>query len=224
MEDQDETVPFVHSVIRQTWLSRRPDPAGWFEAAIAVLALAGGSLLYWSDLGGAGSWMPVSKEAVFHGGEIWRLWTALFAHGDPGHLLSNAALFFVFAGFLRGYFGGGVFPLAAFFFGGVINLLSVATQAPALKLIGASGMVFWMGGAWLALYVGLNRQKTLSQRLLRAAGVAVVLFLPSEAFDPSISYRTHGIGFALGAIWGVGYFLWNRRRFRSAEVVEVVVD
>ena len=40
----------------------------------------------------------------------------------------------------------------------------------------------------------------LGQRYLRTLGVAVLLFMPSEAFDPAISNRTHLAGFFLGVL------------------------
>jgi len=79
-------------------------------------------------------------------------------------------------------------------------------------LIGASGVVFWMGGAWLALYVMIEVRRTLKQRLLRALGVGLLLFFPSEAFDPQVSYLTHAVGFAMGLVSGLLVYFINRKK------------
>ena len=168
--------------------------------------------------------MSASGSSVFAKGEIWRLWTTLFAHGDEKHLLSNSFLFFILGSFMAGYFGLKNFPLIALLFGGLINFLVLRHMPPEVNLIGMSGVVFWLGGAWLVLYFLIDRRKSLYQRTVRAIGVGLVLFFPAEAFDPSVSYSSHLIGFALGALWAVFYFLWNRRRFRSAETYRLIMD
>lgn len=168
--------------------------------------------------------MMASQEKVFLFNEWPRLWTTLFVHGDFKHLLSNSFLFFILGYFLTGYFGVYVFPLGALFFGGVINWLVLQTMPSTVSLIGMSGVVFWMGGAWLTLYLVLDRSKSLFQRSLRALGVGLVLFFPAEAFDPQVSYRSHLIGFILGIVWALGYFAINHRRFRKSEVREMVYE
>lgn len=207
-------------VIRSTWLSAKPRPESSFVAATATFSLVAASLLYWTDTWNAKAWMPASADAVFERGEIWRLWTTLFAHGDAGHLASNSFLFFILGFFLFGYFGLRIFPLAAFFWGGIANLIVLKTYAPDTQLIGASGIVYWMGGTWLVLYYFLSRQKNLVQRCLRTLGVAILLFMPAEAFQQQVSYRTHFVGFVLGLGLGTWHFLWHRARFRAAEVHE----
>lgn len=168
--------------------------------------------------------MAASGETVFKGHQYWRLWTTLFAHADIGHLLANSLLFVILGYFLAGYFSWHLFPAAALVFGGVTNYFSLKTYPLGTELIGASGLVSWMGGAWLVLYMFLNRRLSVGQRVIRAAGVGLLLFAPSETFDPHISYRTHGIGFALGLVCGFVYFKLRASTFRAAEVVDVVVE
>jgi membrane associated rhomboid family serine protease len=143
-----------------------------------------------------------------------------------GHLLGNSLLFTVLGYFLAGYFGWRMFPLAAFAIGGLVNAISIFLYPPDVQLIGASGVVTWMGGTWLALYFLLNRQKTMGQRAMRATGVALMLFAPAETLDTTahISHQTHLIGFILGVIYGFYYFWRHRTELRSAEVIEEVVD
>ncbi|MBX2988641.1 MAG: rhomboid family intramembrane serine protease [Bdellovibrionaceae bacterium] len=190
----------------------------------AILLLVVASFMNWSGILHADQWMPATEEAVFGRGELWRLWTTSWIHSDMGHLLSNSFLFFVLGYFLNGYFGWWVFPVTALVFGGLTNAAVLGTYPPDVTLLGASGIVYWLGGAWLTLYFLLNRQKSLFQRALRSLGVALVLFMPAEAFQPQISYRTHAAGFALGLLWGVLYFLWRKKEFRAAEVTEEILE
>lgn len=213
-----------HTIVRETWLSRRLDSLPVTVAAMATMTLFFGSLFYWRDSWSAQLWMPASFAAVFGQHEWWRAWSTLLVHENLRHVLSNSLLFFIVGIFLNGYFGLLVFPLAAFFFGGVTNLIVLQTMPETVQLIGASGIVFWMGGCWLALYFFLDRRKSLPQRALRALGVALVLFMPAEAFDPSISYKAHGVGFILGVVFGLLLYLWQSAKFHAAEVIEIELE
>lgn len=214
----------IRTVIRETWLSRSISSTASLVSALATLVLALGSLIYSRNWQGLSPLMDAARAQVFEHGEIWRLWTTLFAHADEKHLLSNAFLFFILGIFLRGHFGASVFPLMAFLWGGVINAFALWTMSGQASLIGASGVVFWMGGVWLSLYFLLDRRRTLVQRTLRAVGVGLLLFMPAEAFDPSISYRTHLIGFLLGLVWGTLVYLWRRQEFLAAELIDAEID
>jgi rhomboid protease GluP len=211
-------------VLKQTWLSQKPNSWALVVTALSTLLLVLGCVSYWQDLMGLQALMPASADALFHRHEWWRAWTTLFAHADEKHLLSNTFLFVILGYFLNGYFGILVFPIIAFFFGGLTNFWVLKTSSPDLQVIGASGVVFWMGGVWLALYFSLERRKTLFQRALRAVGVGLLLFFPAEAFDPVISYKSHLIGFLLGVAFGIFYFRIRRKHFRSAEIYELVKD
>jgi membrane associated rhomboid family serine protease len=198
--------------VRTNWLTRKPSPHSTFVTEFSVGLLVVTSFLFWLDIFQAGSWMTAIPQNVFGHHEYWRLWTAVFAHGDPEHLLSNSLLFAAFAYLLYGHFGKWLFPIAALFFGGVINLIVLTTLAPDTHLLGASGVVYWMGAVWLTLYFCIENRDKISRRLLKALGVGAVLFIP-EKFHPEISYLSHFVGFMLGIAWGLLYYLWNRKKF-----------
>jgi rhomboid protease GluP len=222
-QNESSDIPQIYWIVRETWLSRRPGVNAQLISALSLLILALGCAFYW-NYPGAREWLAATREQVFTHGQYWRLWTTSFAHADLGHLLSNSFMFFILGYLLSGYFGVWVFPVAAFIMGGVTNAFSLATYAPEVRLVGASGIVSWMGGAWLTLYLLLNTKVTLTGRWLRSFGVGLMLFAPAEAFDPKISYRTHMIGFLLGAVWAAWYYRRHRSEFRAAEVREVRVD
>lgn len=211
-------------VLRETLLSQRPDPLAAVAMALASFVVTVLSLLAWKDVIGAASWMPASRGTVWGGQEYWRAWTTLLVHGDAKHLLSNIFLFFILGTFLSGYFGISLVLGAAFFAGGVVNLVVLADMPVQTQLIGLSGVVFWMGGAWLALYCFIDRKRSRTQRGIRALGVTLALFMPAEAFDPSVSYRSHLVGFLLGVAAGILYFAVFKKSVRSAEVWEAVPE
>jgi hypothetical protein len=76
-----------------------------------------------------------------------------------------------------------------------------------------------MASFWLTLYIFLERRFPVGKRLLRAVGFILVVLIPTS-FNPQTSYRTHAIGFAAGIVVAIPYFLVNRERLRSADVVE----
>lgn len=193
-------------------------------AAGATLALLLGSLAASNNWWGASEWMPASRRAVFEDGQIWRLWTTLFVHADFHHFLSNTLLFFILGFFLYGYFGWRIFPLGSLMGGALTDAIVLPTYEPEMRLIGASGIVYLMGGLWLTFYFYLSRQKNLTQRVLRSVGVAVLLFMPAEAFDPSISYRTHFVGFVIGVLMGNWHYWRRRTLFKSAERIETIIE
>lgn len=216
--------PTTYSVVRRTWLSRRPHFRASLLAAWMVFLLILSAVLYWKNVAGLSDLMPASGQSVFRDHQVWRLWTALFAHADVGHLVSNALGLFVLGYFLMGYFSLWFFPIAGLLIGGFANYLTLLSYAPETRLVGISGVVYWMGGAWLILYLLLDQQRTWPQRLLRAGGVALGVFFPSSAFDPSISYLAHLYGFLLGLVSGGFYYLLNRKTFLKALTVEQVVE
>ncbi len=219
-----EHLPKVFTKIRANWLNKRIHPDAAIVAAIASLFIMLVSIIDWSNQFGLSGYLDASGQLVFGQREFWRLWTATLVHSDLKHLLSNLFMFFILGWFLFGYFGSVLFPLSAFVAGGILNAVILQTYDPHVTLIGASGIVFYLGGVWLALYFFIQRQLSLFQRVLRTGGVALALFMPSEVFDPAISYRTHFLGLFVGAIVGTIYFVLHKKRLRAAEVTEYIVE
>lgn len=169
------------------------------------------------------SWMPATGENIFQKHELWRLWTSLFAHADIGHLISNAALFIPLTYLLSGYFGVVAFPILGIFFGGMINLLVLTTLPAQVKLIGMSGVVYWMGAMWLTLFLLIDRRKSLKRRFAGSLFVAVVLFGP-ETYKPEVSYLSHLVGFVFGIFSAGLFYLARRQEFLKAEVLTPIPD
>ncbi len=203
----------LKKVFRENWLTRKPLRDGLVPTAVLVFLLVFGRLAEY----------PASHELVFGQHEYWRAWTTLFVHAGPGHLLSNLFLFAPFAYVLISYFGLLFFPLFGFFVGGLVNLAVLRTMPGPVILIGASGIVYWMGAAWITLAFLVDRRDRPARRLLKAFGVSMLLFLP-DTYRPEVSYLTHLLGYLAGIASGLAYFAIRHRILRRAEIHDFRYD
>ncbi|MGE0616100.1 MAG: rhomboid family intramembrane serine protease [Bacteriovoracia bacterium] len=181
-----------------------------------LLWVATWSTAYWQDWGGlAGLWSAIPERVLQHG-ELWRILTAAFVHSDLSHLLSNALGLGVLSFLTFGYYGFRVTPLLTLGLAAAANLIVMFTYSPQVRLVGASGWVYTLAGFWLVQFICLQRQYTLPGRWMRAVAVALATMGPST-YEPGVSYRTHVVGFFLGAVVSWFYFRIHRERLRSAE-------
>lgn len=214
-----QAVP-VYKIMRQNWLTAKPHSLCVLIAALFTAVMALLSLGYWMDFFHGTQWMAATQKQVFDQHQYWRAWSTLFVHADDKHLLSNSFFFFIFAALIHGYFSWFAFPLLTLFFGGLINLIVLQNMPMEVQLIGMSGAVFWMGGFWLALSFLIDRRRGLLHRSLKTLGIALVLFFPSEAFNPQISYQAHFVGFILGVAIGFVTFALYHKMFLAYDVFE----
>lgn len=209
------------SINTGNWITRKVSKGALCSALFSVTIVILGTLFFWSGALKANELMPASKYFVFEQKEYWRLWTALFAHADLSHLFGNLFLFFPFAYYLAGYFGFFFFPFIGFFMGGVTNLLVLQFMPEKVSVIGASGVVHWMGAAWMTLAFLIDRRESKGKRLIKSLGISMILFLP-EVYKPEISYSSHFIGYLLGVLSGILFYLVFKNRFIQAEIIEYV--
>ncbi|MFK8138750.1 MAG: rhomboid family intramembrane serine protease [Bdellovibrionales bacterium] len=220
MDEQISDIKWVKETkLVATAISGKPPRRGLFFTVWSCFLIVLVSQIFWGDLYGAQSLLPAISNKIFGEGELWRVFTATLIHGDFAHLLSNLSLLFVFGVLLSGYFGPRLFPVYCFLLAGLVNLISSYTYGPGIRLLGASGMVYLMGGIWLTLYFLVQRQHNLKNRIYRSIGFSLMVFFPSS-FDPTTSYRTHAIGFFVGVGFALVYFYRNKERFRALEVYE----
>jgi rhomboid protease GluP len=213
--NDDELIP----VVKETHLSQKPSEESGFVAAMSLAVIVGASLIYWFDIAGLASKLPANGERVFRHNEYWRLFTTIFVHADLRHLLSNAVGVGALSYLLYGYFGSIVYPWISLGSGVVITLVALTTYPPHVYLLGASGVIYFMAAFWLTLYLFLERRYSTGKRFLRATGFALIVLVPTS-FNPETSYRTHGLGFIVGVIFAIIYFIVYRDGFRSAEIIE----
>ncbi len=206
-------------VVKETHLSRKPKRGSPWVALASILLLLVVSLAYWLNLFGIAPFLPAVSEKVHQDGEVWRLLTSIGTHADFRHFVSNGIAFGVLSFLLYGYFGGMVYPVLTWTLGVLVTGLSLATYPPTTHLVGASGVVYLMAGFWLTMYLCIERSLSPGKRLFRAIGFSLIVLAPT-VWDPSVSYRTHGIGFAVGVVFGVIYFLKKKNALRRAERFE----
>ena len=182
--------------------------------------IMGISLLAWRNGAALLPTLAATSVGVLMQGEYWRLLTAIAVHADVMHVLSNAILLTFFTYLLFGYFGFWVFPVMSLAMAGLTNYISLLTFPPEVRLIGASGLVYWMAGFWLSMYLLVERSVGPGKRALRVVCLALLVLLPST-FQANVSCRTHAIGLGLGVVSALVYFRRNRESIRAAEVVEL---
>jgi rhomboid protease GluP len=205
--------------ISETLLSVKPQRSSSNAGLAAVAATFLISVIYWENWHNLAQWLPASRELVFQHKQYWRLFTGIFVHSDFMHFLSNAIPLALFSSLLYGYFGASIFPGLMLLLGCLIHFITLLTYPPGVTLVGASGVVYCMAGFWLMLYVLIERRFSISKRLVRSIGFALIVFVPS-VFDPSVSYRAHAIGFFLGVIAALIYFRTQFEKIRQAEVID----
>jgi membrane associated rhomboid family serine protease len=122
------------------WAATRPEPAH------------GSLLLEWGALSGGLS-TPQAWMAALRDGSALRLFTALFLHADWAHLLGNLVFLLIFGLPAERTMGPWRF-LVLFLLGGAFSNLAAALSigAPDRVIIGASGAVSAVIGAYLALF------------------------------------------------------------------------
>lgn len=179
----------------QIWPARRMAiPVVIFALCIVAVSLGGWAFGNFN--------LSASARDIVQHGEVWRLGTALFAHGDLGHLASNLLPFLFFGWLLHSYFGLAAFPVLPIGIGIMSNFMTVSMYNSNAHLLGASGMIYGMIGLWLVLYLKFDTRVIFSRRLLRAAGFAMLMLLP-RAYEPTTSYLAHASGFSIGIATGV---------------------
>ncbi len=155
---------------------------------------------------------------VFSQGEYWRAFLSSLIHADYKHLGTNSVYFFILAVLLHNYFGNFIFPLLSIFMGFIINLVTLYFYPPQTYLLGISGVVYFMGAFWLAMYVLIERGRPVHHRLIIATGMFLIFFAPHAVIEEDVSYLAHGVGFGFGLFFGIMTFFLRRDEIRSEEV------
>lgn len=174
-----------------------------------------GLLADWGVLtGDLRSW-PALAQAVADG-RVARLATALFLHADWTHLIGNLLFLLIFGPPAERAMGPWRF-LALFFAGGIVaNLAAVLViGAPGRLVIGASGAVSALIGAYLALFPGARLGLVLPLGLFLQfvkmpaavligvwAALQVVYTFVGPAFG-AVAWSAHLAGFAFGGAFAL---------------------
>jgi len=208
-------------IIRENWLTQTGNRAARELTLFYLGLLFLFGAVYLLDVGGVASYMSATPRQLFERKEYWRAFTTIFAHADLGHLLSNSFLFVPFAYFLSRHFGLILFPLLGLTGATLTNVVVLATMPENTSLVGASGLVYWMGAAWLTMFWLLDRRDRAGLRLGKVLMVGGVLFVP-DVLRPQVSHMAHYVGLAFGVLSAWLVYALNRRKYEAAEVRELV--
>lgn len=207
--------------LKSTYLSRPHYQgaalASLFFFTLCVLA----SVFYWFHP--QGELFLANGLIVFEGKEYYRLLTSVFIHGDLKHLLSNSLMLLILSYFVVQYYGSLKFFLYSFTAGVLTNYLTISLMDPNIGLLGASGVVYFLWGFWLTLYLFIHRTVPVGRRFMKIIAISVFLLIPSS-FDPQVSYLAHGVGFLVGGLYGLTHFLANFRTLRESEQHIYTID
>ena len=178
--------------------------------AVAALALGHMWLVFWSSglLRFGRDLLPLGS--IVQGTtlqEPWRLLTSIFLHVDLRHAAWNAVSMLVFAVPLIAYLGyrkTAAIYLAAGLGGGVTALAFAGTGA---SIVGSSGAVVGLFGAWIVLTLSRARHAVSGWRVrVRTLGIALLvlpsLISPTTSTGQSISVSSHMGGLLTGMLIG----------------------
>ena len=144
--------------------------------------------------------------AVVAQGQYWRLFTALFLHGGLAHLLFNLFALYVLGPPLERSIGTVRFALCYLISGlassaGVV-LLTVIGLVQVTQLVGASGCIMGIVGAWAGFLLRHRHAPHAKQRLANIFMIIVI----QTAFDlstPQVSMAAHLCGLIAGFFLGL---------------------
>ena len=144
--------------------------------------------------------------AVVMQGEYWRLFTALFLHGGSAHLLFNLFALYVLGPPLERAIGGVRFTVCYLISGfgssaGVV-LLTVFGLVHVAQLVGASGCVMGIVGAWAGFLLRHRHAPSAKQRLANITMI-VVIQLVFDLSTPQVSMAAHLCGLITGFVVGL---------------------
>jgi len=170
----------------------------WGSLAWALVAC----LFYWlsahSDLQSAGLMDGVAVAR----GQWWRLFTAIWLHGDLAHLATNASLGLLLLGLTMGRFGTGVGLLAAYLAGAGGNLFAALISVQSHRSLGASGMVMGSLGLLAAQSLSLWRQTPHARKYILSGLCGGVMLFVLLALNPGTDVMAHLGGFLCGVLLG----------------------
>jgi membrane associated rhomboid family serine protease len=198
----------------------------YFWASTQSGAIQHALLLHWGALTG-GQAPGDTLRALWFDGRGLRLLTALFLHADWVHLLGNLVFLLIFGLPAERVMGPWRFLLLFLLGGAVANLAAVLLiGAPHRLVIGASGAVSAVIGAYLALFprarLGLVLPLGLFLEFVRApaslligiwALLQVVFAYIGPAFG-AVAWAAHIAGFGFGALYALFVRAAIARRLR----------
>ena len=148
----------------------------------------------------------VEADAVVAQGEYWRLFTALFLHAGFLHLAFNLFALYVLGPPLERSIGALRF-LACYLISGLASSAGVValTEIGLIQesqLIGASGCILGVVGAWAGLLLR-HRHAPFAKQRLANIGLIVAIQIAFDLSTPQVSMAAHMCGLVAGFFLGL---------------------
>jgi len=160
----------------------------------------------WTDPGTLHRLGALEPYAVVVQGEYWRFFTALFLHAGAAHLFFNLFALYVLGPPLERSIGAlrfaACYLISGFGSSAGVVLLTVFGLVHAAQVVGASGCVMGIVGAWAGFLIRHHHVPRARQRLANIAMIVVI----QVAFDlstPQVSMAAHLCGLITGFFAGL---------------------
>ncbi len=178
--------------------------------------------------------LALKPKSIYSEYQVWRLFTWMWLHGGPTHILLNCLFLWMFGatlelawgskGFLRFYLMCGIGS-------GLVVFFAKLLSEPESHTLGASGAIYGLVVAWaitfpnkIIYFFGLFPMKG-KHFVLIPIGYAVVEWLMDT---PMVSHSAHIGGMAIGALLVTGFwkpgkayqhirYWWLRRKLKNLE-------
>ena len=210
--------------LKETYLSKFRFPYYWETSLFFILIIVVFSNIYWGHIGELGLPLAGSYHEVFVEKQYWKAWTTTLIHADMDHILSNCSMLLFWGALSTGHYGPYFYPLISFLINGLITLFVISFHEAHTIVLGASGLVYFLGGHWITLYIFIDKKISLPKRIFKGIGVGLVLFSPSSMAQ-NVSYLSHYLGLLGGIIFGFGHYYSRNKSFQAKERwIEVFED
>jgi membrane associated rhomboid family serine protease len=148
-------------------------------------------------------------------GEWWRMFTAVFLHGDLAHLAANVTFGVIVLGLAMGRFGAGLALLSTFLAGAFGNFCGLKLYSHSYTGLGSSGMMMGALGMLTVHSIYLWRTNPKSARyILSGVGAGMLMFV-LFGVNPSSDVLAHFGGFVAGLFFGALLALAPQKFVRS---------
>ncbi|MCU1405247.1 MAG: hypothetical protein JWQ43_1550 [Glaciihabitans sp.] len=147
----------------------------------------------------------------------WRLLTSVFAHGGILHLLFNMYSLFIFGPVLERMLGRVRF-LAMYLLAGLGGSVAVLLLAPTSSVLGASGAIFGLMGAFFVIQRGVGGSSNPALLIVIGLNLVIPFVIPNS----NISWQAHVGGLVVGALVAFIYTKTRARRQKTLQIAALV--
>ena len=181
-----------------------------YKSSYITLALLAINVVVFLLCSFAFGWMyekgAMITEVVLRDGQYYRLFTAMFLHADPQHLINNM-LMLALGGAIVEHYTGHAFYFFLYMLSGLFgNMISMAYEIQnrlSWVSVGASGAIMGLVG-FVMVWILVNRKTFIrSRNLMIRLGLLGVFVIEACFFQKGANTAAHTGGFLTGAVLGV---------------------